>query len=79
MTQTDLALEWEKLCEEHDAAMDAYFKKSATVTPKMASIAKGTSRDNPTYDEESEFDNAMEALIDVQRRMAEFMKKHCRN
>jgi hypothetical protein len=45
----------------------------------MASIAQGTSRINPTCDEESKFDNAMEALIEVQRRMAEFMKKRGRN
>jgi len=65
MTETDLEIKWQKLGEEHDAAMDAYFKIWAIVGPKMASIAKGTSRNNPTYEEEAKFDEAMEKLKDV--------------
>lgn len=76
MTQPNLEIEWQKLCEEHKTALDAYNKISAIVYPKMAAIAQGTSQTNPTYEEESKFDNAMHALINVQRRMNEFINKH---
>ncbi|MCX5888970.1 MAG: hypothetical protein NTY36_05900 [Deltaproteobacteria bacterium] len=76
MAPKDLEPEWQKLCEEHKSAMDAYNNISSIVIPKMAAIAKGTSSNNPTYEEESGFDNAMEALKDVQFRMAEFMKNY---
>ncbi len=76
MAPKDLESEWQKLCEEHKTAMDAYHNISTIVIPKMAAIAKGTSYDNPTYEEESEFDNAMEALKNVQFKMAEFIKNH---
>jgi hypothetical protein len=56
--------------------MDAFFKIWATVGPKMASIAQGTSSNNPTYEEESAFDNAWEAVKDVRSRMDEFRRKH---
>jgi hypothetical protein len=52
-----------------------YFNISNNVIPKMASIAQGTSQNNPTYDEESAFDDAWEKLKDVRRRMDEFSKK----
>jgi hypothetical protein len=42
----------------------------------MASIARGTTSVNPTYEEKFQFDNAMDKLIDVNRRMIEFMKKY---
>jgi phage gp29-like protein len=76
MAPKDLESEWQKLCEAHKNAMDAYNNISSIVIPKMAAIAKGTSCDNPTYEEESKFDNAMEALKDVQFRMAEFIKNN---
>jgi hypothetical protein len=77
VTQASInALEWQKICKEHTAAMDSYHQIAAIVNPKMAAIANGTSNTNPTADEDSKFDNAMEALIDVRRRMKEFMKKH---
>jgi len=69
----DSESEWQKLCEEHETAMDAYNKISTAVIPKMAAIAKGRSSVNPTLEEEFEFDNAMEALKDVQFRMAQFI------
>jgi hypothetical protein len=74
MNQAYLA-EYLKLCEEHEAAMDAYFKISAVVIAKMAPIAQGRSPDNPTYEEESACDKAWEALKDVRLRMEEVWKK----
>ena len=68
MTQSDLEVEYLKLCEEHEAAMDDYFKI-------IVSKAQGTSGDNQTCEEESAFDKAWEALKEVRLRMAELWKK----
>ena len=68
--------EWQKLCDEHDAARDEYFKAFAAVNQKFVAIAKGTSRTNPTMKELDAFDAAWDKWEGVKRRMHEFVKKN---
>ena len=73
---TNLDLEWQKLCEEHSAVCDAYFKAFAKVNDKFTKIAKGTSKSSPSTTELDESDAAWNAWQDVRRRMDEFIKKN---
>jgi hypothetical protein len=69
-------LEWQKLCEEHSAARDAYFKAFATVNDKFTKIAKGTSKSSPSTAELDELEAAWNTWQDVRRCMDEFIKKN---
>ena len=48
---TNLYEEWQKLCDEHDAARDACSDAFKVVNSKFAAVVKGTSRTNPTEEE----------------------------
>jgi len=72
----EIYVEWQKLCEEHDTARDAYFDAFAAVNQKFAAIAKGSSRANPTERELDEFESAWKRWEAVKRRMDEFVKKN---
>ena len=76
MTQIDVYAEWQKLCEEHDAARDAYFQAFGTVNQKFAAIGRRTSGINPSDDELSEFERTWQAWEDVKKRMNMFVKQY---
>ena len=76
MTQIDVYTEWQKLCEEHEAARDAYFQAFAIVNQKFAAIGRGTSGINATDDELLEFERTWQAWEDVKKRMDIFVKQY---
>ena len=76
MTQIDVYAEWQKLCEEHEAARDAYFQAFAHVNQKFAAIGKGSSRTHPTENEFSEFERTWQAWEDIKKRMDVFVKQY---
>ena len=76
MTQTDIYPEWQKLCEEHDAARDAYLKVFVAVNNKFRAIGEEQSSTNPTNDELDGFEKTWSVWGDVKRRMDEFVKMH---
>jgi len=76
VNQADQFAEWNKLCEEHEAARDAYFHAFANVNKKFAAIGQGTSAINPTGGELSEFERTWRAWDEVQRRMDAFVRQH---
>jgi hypothetical protein len=74
--KTNLDEEWQKLCDENDAARDAYFNASKVVDSKFAAVVKGTSRTNPTEEELEKPEFAWKAWEDIRRRMQEFVKRN---
>jgi hypothetical protein len=48
---TSLYEEWQNLCDEHDAARDAYSDAFKVVNSKFSSVAKGASKINSTEKE----------------------------
>ena len=76
MNQIDVYAEWQNLCEEHEAARDAYFQAFAIVKQKFAAIGRGTSGRNPTEDELSEFERTWQAWDNVKKRMDTFVKQY---
>ena len=76
MTHTDISNEWQKLCEEHGAARDAYFKAFATVNQKFAAIGQRKSSANPTDGELAEFERTWDMWESVKRRMSDFVKEN---
>jgi hypothetical protein len=76
MNQDEVGAQWQGLCEEHEAARDAYFRAFAAVNQKFDAIGKGTSTVFPTGAELSEFEKTRHTWQDVIRRVGEFVKKH---
>jgi hypothetical protein len=76
MSQDDFGSQWRKLCEEHGAARDAYFREFARVKKAFDAVGKGTSGTNPTGAEASDFEETRHAWQDVIRRVGEFVKLH---
>lgn len=76
MTQIDIDAEWQKLCEEHDAARDACFRAFPAANRKFTSIDQGTSHTNPTDDELSKSEKTCQKWEDIKCRMLDFRKKH---
>ena len=76
MTDAKISEEWKKLCEEHEAAKNAYLEAFYAINRKFMAIGQGTSRTNPSDDELLEFERAFQALEDVKNRMSEFVKKY---
>jgi phage-related protein len=76
MNQDEIGPQWQKLCEEHEAAREAYFRAFAAINQKFVAIGKKTSNVNPTVAELTEFETTRHAWQDVIRRMGEFVKKH---
>ena len=76
MNESDIGPQWQTLCEEHEAARDAYFRAFAAVNQKFSAIGRGTSRVDPTNAELTEFEKTRHAWQDVIRRMGEFVKRY---
>jgi hypothetical protein len=76
MSQKEIGVQWQALCEEHAAARDAYFRAFAAVNQRYLAIGKGTSGVNPTDAEVAEFEKTRHAWQDVLRRTGEFVKKN---
>jgi hypothetical protein len=76
MSQNNIYEEWQKLCQEHDAARDKYFAALSTVNSKFSAIAQGNSNSNPDENELSDFDKTWQDWEGVKHRMSEFVKKH---
>jgi hypothetical protein len=76
MNESDIGPQWQTLCEEHEAARDAYFRAFAAVNQKFSAIGKGRSNANPTNAELAEFEKTRHAWQDLLRRMGEFVKRH---
>ena len=76
MSQTDFYAEWEKLCNEHSAARDAYFRAFAVVNQKFMSIGQGISNNNPTIDELAEFEKTWKHWENVKTQMTNFANKY---
>ncbi|TMH75494.1 MAG: hypothetical protein E6H52_09575 [Betaproteobacteria bacterium] len=73
---SDIGPQWQTLCEEHEAARDAYLRAFAAVNEKFSALGKGTSNANPTNAELTEFDKTRHAWQDVIRRVGEFVKRY---
>lgn len=76
MTKIDVYGEWQKLCEEHEAARDAYFQAFAVVNHKFVAIGQETSETNQTDNELSEFERTWQAWEDVKIRMDAFVRQN---
>jgi hypothetical protein len=70
----DVFAEWQKLCDEHEAAQDAHSEALAVVYRKFSEIAKGTSHSNPTDDDLSVLDTTRASLEEIEKRMKAFIK-----
>ena len=76
MIQDKVGAQWQELCEEHDAAKDAYFRTFATVKRRFEAIGTATPTAGPTGAGLSEFEETRHAWQDVIRRIGEFVKTH---
>jgi len=76
MSEIDVSAEWQKLCEEHEAAKNAYFQAFSAVNQKFAAIARRTSKANPSEGELSEFETTWNTWEDVKQRMNDFVKTY---
>jgi hypothetical protein len=76
MSQDETGLQWQKLCEEADAAQEAFSRAFGPVNRKFAAIGRGTSNVNPTDAERTEFERTRHAWQDVMRRMGEFVIRY---
>ncbi len=74
MNRNDVYTEWQKLCDEHEAAREAYFQAFADVNQKFSAIGQGTSSNNPSEEELSKFEETWQAWEDVKRRMDQFVR-----
>ncbi|MFC1693258.1 hypothetical protein ACFL1R_07120 [Candidatus Latescibacterota bacterium] len=72
----DIYDEWQKLCEEHEAARKAYFEAFSVVNVKFVEVARGRSSINPTINEIDALDVAWNAWESVKQRMSEFVRTH---
>ena len=72
----DLYAEWEKLCDEHEAARDAYLDAFEKVHQRFVTVDKGASRVNPTGSELDDFEVSWKKWEDVKARMDVFVKKN---
>ena len=76
MTSIDVYGEWQKLCEEHEAARDVYFQAFAVVNHKFVAIGQRASKFNPKDNELSEFEKTWQAWEDVKKRMDAFVRQY---
>ena len=76
MSESDIYFEWQKLCDEHEAAKNAYSQAFSAVNQKFAAIARQNSRANPIGGEISEFEATWDTLEDVKQRMKRFVKTY---
>jgi hypothetical protein len=76
MKESDIGEQWGRLCDEHEAARDAYFRAFSAVNQKFVAIGNSTSTANPTEGELSDFQKTWQAWQEVKRRMDEFVKSY---
>jgi hypothetical protein len=76
MNESDIGEQWRRLCDEHEAARDAYLRAFSAVNQKFVAIGSNASRVNPTEGELSDFQKTWQAWQEVKRRMDELLKKH---
>lgn len=76
MTDSDIYTQWQKLCDEHASARDAYFKAFTIINKKFMAIGQGESSINPTNEELLEFEKTWNVWKDIKKRMSNFVNKH---
>jgi uncharacterized protein YdeI (YjbR/CyaY-like superfamily) len=76
MSEIDVPTEWQKLCDEHEAAKNAYFEAFSAVNQKFSTIARRASKGNPSRGELSEFETTWKTWEDVKQRMNHFVKTY---
>jgi hypothetical protein len=76
MNERDIGEQWGRLCDEHEAARDAYFRAFSAVNQKFAAIGSNRPRVNPTEGELSDFQKTWQAWQEVKRRMDDFVKSY---
>lgn len=76
MEKNDIYAEWQKHCEEHEAAQSAYLNAFNNVNKRFAAIGSGASNTNPSAEELSEFEQTWKTWQDVKQRMTDFAKSH---
>jgi hypothetical protein len=74
MNESDIGEQWSRLCDEHEAARNAYFCAFSAVNQKFVAIGSNTARVNPTESELSDFQKTWQAWQEVKRRTDEFVK-----
>ncbi|OGA46566.1 MAG: hypothetical protein A3G25_01180 [Betaproteobacteria bacterium RIFCSPLOWO2_12_FULL_63_13] len=74
---TDIDEQWERLCQEHDAARDAFFNAFLPVRASFgAAAASGEPLPNPLFTQLQEWEAAEAAWNDVIQRMKHFVETH---
>jgi hypothetical protein len=76
MSQDSVGDQWQKLCEEHKGAQNAYLRAFARVKQKFESNGTGNSGASAPGAESSEYEKTRHAWQDVIRRIGEFVKAH---
>ena len=70
----DTDAQWQILCDQHEAARDAFNRAFVPVNKKFVAIGEGKSSANPTIAELEEFERTRAEWEDVKRKMLEFVK-----
>lgn len=68
--------EWQKLCEEHEAARMALNAALAPVSQKFSANSKGAPNVNISGSEIDRLDRAWEDWEDIKKRMKDFVNTH---
>ena len=68
--------EWQKLCEEHEAARMALNAALAPVSQKFSANSKGSTNVNISGSEIDRLDPAWEDWEDIKKRMKDFVNTH---
>ncbi len=76
MSEIDIAAEWQVLCDQHEAAKNAYYQAFGAVNQRFSAIGRGVSTTNPDEQMLSAFDATWLAWEDVKQRMDAFVKTH---
>ena len=76
MSEMDVSAEWQRLCDKHEAAKNAYFQAFSAVNQKFAAIGRLTSKTNPSEEEFSEFETTWNTWEGVKQRMNDFVKTY---
>jgi hypothetical protein len=75
-SEIDVSVEWQKLCEEHEVAKNAYFQAFIEDNQKFIAIGLQTSKANPSEEELSKFETTWSSWEDVKRRLNDFVKAY---
>lgn len=74
MGEIDIGVEWQILCDQHEAAKHAYFHAFGAVNQRFSAMGRGVATANPDEQMLSEFDATWLAWEDVKQRMDAFVK-----